>query len=62
MKELIIKHAWICIPNDGDIAPVFGNIYIENGIITKIEEVKHKSVGFLRLSSRQALSKPGGEW
>ncbi len=46
MKELKIEHAWLCIPKDGEIVPVFGNIHIENGIITKIEEVKEKTVGF----------------
>jgi cytosine/adenosine deaminase-related metal-dependent hydrolase len=35
-KKLLIKNAWICRPENNSIIPEFGNMVIEDGIITKI--------------------------
>lgn len=35
-KPLLIKNAWLCQINSGNVNPVFGNMLVENGIITQI--------------------------
>jgi len=35
-RNLVIKNAWICRPENDSVIPVFGNMIIENGIIAKI--------------------------
>lgn len=36
MKKLRIENAWVCSPNGSKIKPVFGDLLVENGVISKI--------------------------